>query len=72
MEPLGKHFGLTLKLLWVYDGHFGSPLGHFGTWVTLGPLWGHFGVALGSLWGHVGATLGSFWGHFGVGLGICA
>ena len=27
----------------MYDDHFGSLLGHFGTWVTLGPLWVHFG-----------------------------
>ena len=47
MEPPGKHFGLTLKLLWVYDDHFGSLLGHFGTWVTLGPHWGHFGHMMG-------------------------
>ena len=43
MEPLWKHLGLTLALLWVYEDDFGSLLGHFGTWVTLKPLWGHFG-----------------------------
>ena len=43
MEPLWKHLGLTLALLWVYEDDLGSLLGHFGTWVTLKPLWGHFG-----------------------------
>ena len=50
---------------------FEKSLGCFG--VTLGSLWGHFGV----LWDHFGVTLGSLWdyvgvtlGHFGVTLGI--
>ena len=34
-----------------------------------GPPWAYFGVTLGSLWGHFGVTLGHFGvtlGHFGV------
>ena len=38
---------MTLALLWVYEGGFGSLLGHFG--VTLGSLWVHSGSGGGSL-----------------------
>ena len=39
LEPLWEHFGRTWGLLSIYEGDFGSLLGHFGT--TLGALWAY-------------------------------
>ena len=69
-------FGVTLELLFAYDGDFvatwGSFYSHFGhlraalgtLWVTLGLLWHHLrhmGVTLGSLGGDFWISLGSVW-----------
>ena len=57
-------FGFTLGLPW---GHSDSTFGI--TLVTLGSLWGHYGITQGSLADDFGVTLGSLWGHIGVTLG---
>ena len=68
--------GLVLE----FEGDFGGTLASLWDqcWymrVTLGSLWGHFGVALGPLGGHFGymvvtlvhfgITMGRLWSHFG-------